>query len=188
MYNFHELIIDILRPTLKEGVRSIILASPARTNYAERFIEHVHGHHSWLVKGPNKAFFHEINGSAGSLSEVSILTKNPEFNRQICDTTSEETENLVDMLEKHVNTSNQGTIVLYSLEEIEDLILDPKKLGRSKPEYLMLTNKYLLDSLKKNRLQRIIQIATNRNVKIRIVDAESTAGLRLTQLGGLVCF
>jgi stalled ribosome rescue protein Dom34 len=110
------------------------------------------------------------------------------FHQLICETASEETENLIDMLEKRLNASDQDTVVLYSLKEIEDLILGPRKPGRPKPEYLMLTNKYLSDSCKKNRIHRLMQIATNRNVKTRIVDAESTAGLRLTQLGGIVCF
>jgi stalled ribosome rescue protein Dom34 len=52
----------------------------------------------------------------------------------------------------------------------------------------MLTDKHLSDSPEKNRIHRLMQIATNRNVKTRIVDAESKAGLRLTQLGGMVCF
>jgi len=188
VYNFHESIVNALRPTLKEGVRSIILASPARTNHVQRFIDHIRGHHAWLVQGPNKAIFSEATGSAGTLSEVAALTRTPMFRRLICETTSEETENLIDMLEKRLNASDQDTVVLYSLKETEDLILGPRKPGRPKPEYFMLTDKYLSDSCEKNRIHRLMQIATNRNVKTRIVDAESTAGLRLTQLGGMVCF
>ena len=187
-YNFHESIINALRPTLKEGVRSIIIASPARTNYAQRFIDHVRGHHAWLVQGPNKAIFSEATGSAGTQSEVAELTKTPMFHQLMSDTTSEETENLIDMLEKRLNTSNHDTVVLYSLKETEDLIIGPQKPGRPKLEYLMLTDKYLSDSCEKHRIQRLMQIAINRNVKTRIVDAESSAGLRLTQLGGMVCF
>ena len=187
-YNFHESIINALRPTLKEGVRSIIIASPARTNYAQRFIDHVRGHHAWLVQGPNKAIFSEATGSASTLSEVAGLTRTPMFHQLISETTSEETENLIDLLEKRLNASNQNTIILYSLKETEDLIFGPQKSGRPKPEYLVLTDKYLSDSREKNRIHRLMQIATNRNVKTRIVEAESTAGLRLTQLGGMVCF
>jgi stalled ribosome rescue protein Dom34 len=187
-YNFHESIINALRPTLKEGVRSIIIASPARTNYAQRFIDHVRGHHAWLVQGPNKAIFSEATGSASTLSEVAALTRTPMFHQLISETTSEETENLIDLLEKRLNASNQNTSILYSLKETEDLIFGPQKPGRPKPEYLMLTDKYLSDSREKNRIHRLMQIATNRNVKTRIVEAESTAGLRLTQLGGMVCF
>ena len=188
VYNFHESIVNALRPTLKEGVRSIILASPTRTDYAQRFIDHIRGHHAWLVQGPNKAIFSEATGSAGTQSEVTELTKTPMFHQLMSDTTSEETENLIDMLEKRLNTSNHDTVVLYSLKETEDLIIGPQKPGRPKLEYLMLTDKYLSDSCEKHRIQRLMQIAINRNVKTRIVDAESSAGLRLTQLGGMVCF
>jgi len=187
VYNLHESIVNALRPTLKEGVRSVILASPARTNYAKRFIDHIHGHHAWLVQGPNKATFSEITGSAGTLPEVAALTRTHTFRQLISETTSEETEDLVDMLEKHLNSSNQDKVALYSLKEIEDLILGPQKPSRFTAEYLMLTDKYLSNSHEKNRIHRLMQIATNRNVKTRVVDAESTAGLRITQLGGMVC-
>ena len=187
LYNFHESIVNALRPTLKEGVRSVILACPARTSYAQRFIDHIHGHHAWLVQGPNKATFSEITGSAGALPEVAALTRTPLFRRLISETTSEETEDLVDMLEKHLNSSNQDKVTLYSLIEIEDLILGPQKPSKFTAEYLMLTDEYLSNSHEKNRIHRLMQIATNRNVKTRIVDAESTAGLRLNQLGGMVC-
>lgn len=188
LYNFHELIVNALRPTLNEGVRSIILASPTRTNHAKTFINHIRKHHVWLVQGSNKAIFSETTGPASTLSEVTTLTKTPLFHQLINETTSEETENLIGILEKHLNASNQDTVVLYSLEETENHILGPRNSGRSKPDYLMLTNKYLSDSREKNRIHRLLQIATNRKVKTRIVDAESNAGRRLTQLGGMVCF
>jgi stalled ribosome rescue protein Dom34 len=187
LYNFHESIVNALRPTLKEGVRSIILASPPRTNHTRKFVDHVRRHHAWLVQGPNSAVFSEITGSAGTLSEVAALTRTPTFLQQISETTSQETENLIEVLEKYLNTPNQDVVVQYSLEEAEDLIVGSRKPSKSKPKYLILTNKYLSDSHQKNRIQRLIQIATNRNVKTRIVDAESPAGLRLAQLGGLVC-
>ncbi len=188
VYNFHESIVNALRPTLNEGVRSIILASPKRTKHAQSFIHHIKGHHAWLGQGPNKATFQEITGSASTLSEVATLTKTPIFNQLICETSSKETENLIDILEKRLYASNQDTVALYSIEEAEDFILSTRKPGRPKPEYLILTDKYLSDSREKNRIHRLMQIAANKNVKTRIVNTESTAGLRLTQLGGMVCF
>jgi stalled ribosome rescue protein Dom34 len=188
LYNFHESIVNALRPTLKEGVRSVILASPAKTKYGKEFIDHIHGHNTWLVQGPNKAAFSEIVGSAGTLPEVAALTRTPMFRRMICETTSEETEDLIDTLERRLNALNQDKVVLYSLTEIEDLILGPQKPSRPKPEYLMLTDEYLSNSHEKNRIHRLLQIAKNRNVRTRIIDARSTAGLRLAQLGGMVCF
>ncbi len=187
LYNFHESIINALRPTLKEGVRSIILASPPRTSYAQDFISHVRQHHAWLTQGPSKATFSEITGSASTQSQVAALTRTASFHELISQTTSEETENLLDLLEKRLNTSNRGDAVLFSLEEAENLILRSNKLGRPKPEYLLLTDKYLADTHQKNRLHRLMQIATNKQVKTRIVNVESPAGKRITQLGGIVC-
>jgi len=187
LYNFHESIVNALRPTLKEGVRSIILASPARSDFARSFMDHIHRHHLWLVQGQNKATFSEITGFAGTLAEVAALTRTPTFRRLISETTAEETEDLVDMLEKRLNSSNQDKVALYSLIEIEDLILWPQKPKRLAAEYLMLTDLYLSNSHEKKRIHRLMQIAINRNVKTRIVDAGSTAGLRLNQLGGIVC-
>jgi stalled ribosome rescue protein Dom34 len=187
LYNFHESIINALRPTLKEGVRSILVVSPARSNYAHEFINHVHQHYAWLTQGPNKASFSEITGSASTQPQVAALTRTSEFHELISQTTSEETENLLDLLEKRLNTSNRRDTVLFSLEEAENLILKRQKPGRPKPEYLLLTDRYLADSREKNRLHRLMQIAQNKKVKTRVVNAESPAGQRLTQLGGIVC-
>ncbi len=187
LYNFHESIINALRPTLKEGVRSIILASPARTNYAQEFVNHVRQHHTWLNLGPNKAAFSEITGNAIMQSQVAILTRTNEFHDLINQTTSVETENLLDLLEKRLNTSSREDTVLFSLEEAENLILRRHKPDRPKPEYLLLIDKYLADTNQKNRLQKLMQVATNRQVKTRVVKAESPAGKRIKQLGGIVC-
>ncbi len=187
LYNFHESVINALRPTLKEGVRSIILASPARTNYHQELINHVHEHHKWLTQGPNKAAFSKITGSATTPSQVAALTRTPAFRQIISETIEAETENLIEILEKRINTTDNNNLVLFSLEEAEKLILKRQKPGEPKPEYVMLTNKYLAENRQKHRLHRLMQIAANKNVKTRIINAESPAGKRLTQLGGFIC-
>jgi stalled ribosome rescue protein Dom34 len=187
VYNFLEKIVNALRPTFNEGVRSIILASPPRTDHAKKFIEHVRRHHAWVVQGPSRATFSEKVGTAGTLSEVAALVKTPGFRKLIDQTTSQETEDLVNLLEKRLNSPNQSTLILYSLREAEKFILDAPRPGRPEAEYLLLTNKFLSDSREKNRLHRLMQIAANRKVKTRIVDAATPAGARLTQLGGIVC-
>ncbi len=187
LYNFHESLINALRPTFKEGVRSIILAAPARTNYTKEFISHVRQHHTWLTQGPNKATISEITGSAFTPAQVATLTQTPAFHQLISDTTAEETENLIEILEKRLNASDTHNIVLFSLEEVENLILNKQKTTKPKPEYLLLTDKYLSEKREKNRLHRLMQIAANKKIKTRIVNAESPAGIRITQLGGLVC-
>jgi stalled ribosome rescue protein Dom34 len=185
VYNFHESVMNALRPMLKEGLRSIIVASPAKTSYAQEFQNHIKTHQTWLLQGPNKATFSTITGSASTPADLAALTKTPAFKQLISETTAQETENLLEILEKRL--SQADNLVLFSLEEAENLILTPQPQGKSKPEYLLLTDNYLSSSRRKNRVQRLMQIAKNKGVKTRVINAESTAGKRLTQLGGLVC-
>ncbi len=99
-YLFYETIVNALRPTFKEGVKSIIIASPSKTNYAQEFLNHVKAHHSWLFQGANKATFNLIVGSASSPTQVAVLTKTDAFKQLISQTTAEETENLLEIFEK----------------------------------------------------------------------------------------
>ena len=187
LYNFHESIVSALRPSLKEGVRSIILVSAAKTTFVAEFIKHVRQHHRWLAQGPNKASFSQMPGSASNPAQVAKLTKSSMF-RQIMElTAAEETKNLIEVLEKRLNASEEKSRVLFSLEEVETVVLSKHKPGKLEPEYLLLTSKYLSNSREKSRLHRIMQIAANRKIKTRVVDDESPAGVRLSQLGGIVC-
>lgn len=187
LYNFHESIVNALRATLKEGVRTVVLASPARTTYNREFINHVHRHHTWLTQGPNEAAFSTITGSTSTPAQVYTLARTPEFHKLIYETAVEETENLIEILEKRLSDSDSNNFVLFSLEEAENLILKRQKHGIPKPEYLLLTDRYLAGYREKNRLNRLMQIAENREVKTRVINVESPAGKRLTQLGGIVC-
>jgi stalled ribosome rescue protein Dom34 len=190
LYNFHEAIINATRPTLKEGTRSIMTTAPMRTAYTAEFLTHVKRHHPWLTQlgSPNAVAFGELVGPASKLHEVAELAKTKEFRRLISETTSKEADNIVDTLEKRLNTINDNAMVLFSVKEIEDLVYSQWKDGKVKPEYLMLTDKYLTERKDKNRIHRLLQIARNRLVKTKIVNAETPAGKRLSQFGGLVCF
>ena len=184
LYNFHESIITAIRPILKEGIRSIIIASP-KTDYAQQFLKHIKGHHNWLLQGPSKAVFSPIIGSASTPPQVATLTQTAMFKQLISDTTAEETENLLETLEKRLSTTDN--LVFFYLQEAEHFILDIQAEGKPKPEYLMLTNEYLSKSRQKYRIQRLMKVAANKGVKTRVIGAESYAGIRVTQLGGLVC-
>ena len=185
LYSFHETIINALRPVLKEGVRSVIAASPPRTSYSQDFLSHIKAHHTWLLQGINKATFSQITGSASSPSQVGALTKTGAFKQLIEENATEETENLLEILEKRLNKNDN--LVLFSLQEAETLILNPQAPGKPQPEYLMLTDDYLANSRQKNRVNRLMMIAAKNGVKTRVINAESNAGVRLKQLGGIVC-
>ena len=187
LYNFHESIINALRPTLKGGVRSIIVAYPSRTKFSQEFITHVSRHHAWLTQSENKTAIAETTGSAATPSQVALLANSTTFRELISETTSEETDSLLDLLEKRLNSSSRANMVLFSLEEAENVIFYSAKTSTRKAEYLILTEKYLAGNRQKNRLHRLLQIASNKKIKTRVVDSESPAGQRVTQLGGFVC-
>ncbi len=186
LYNLQEQVVDALRPAFEEGIKSVILVSPPRTTYSKDFRDHVEKHHSWLSYGLNKVAFSELVGSANTTAEVTRLSRNPSFRKIVNETANEETTNLLELLEKRLNTASNKDPVLYSPQEVEKLIFQSRgKIDDA--EYLLLTDKYLAEYRIKSKLNRLLQIATNHNVKTRIIQTESIAGKRLAQLGGFVC-
>ncbi len=190
LYNFHESVVDALRSLLKEGVRSVVVASPTRTTFAADFLNHVRKHHSYLMqsRSPNRTTFVELTGSADQPHKVAELVKTKEFRMLIAETTSEEADNTVDELEKCLGGTDVNRVVLFALKEIEDMIYNLERNSSSRVECLVLTDKYLADSPDKNRVHRLLQISKNKEVKTRIVDAETLAGKRISQFGGIVFF
>jgi stalled ribosome rescue protein Dom34 len=190
LYNFHESVVDALRPLLKEGIRSVVVTAPMKTTYAQDFLNHVQKHHAYLIqsKMSNRATFAKLVGSADQPHKVVELVKTKEFLRLIAETTSEEADHVVNALEKNLFSTDGHSVVLYSLKEIEDRVYDRDMHNDLRTEYLMLTDKYLADSAYKNRINRLLQISKNRKVKTRIVNAETPAGKRISQFGGIVFF
>jgi len=190
LYNFHESVFDALRPLLEEGVRSIVVTAPAKTTYAADFLEHVRKHHTYLSQSKtlNRATFAEIAGSADQPHRVAELVKTKEFHKLVGDATSIEADNLVDALEKNLYSTDSSSLVLYSLKEIEDTVYNRESSVDFQMEHLMLTDKYLNESGAKNRIHRLLQVSKNRKVKTRVVNAETPAGKRISQFGGIVFF
>jgi len=190
LFNFHESVFDALRPMLKEGVRSIVVTAPMKTTYAADFLDHVRKHHGYLMqsKSSNRATFAMLVGSADQPQRVTELVKTKEFRTLIAETISEEADHTVNILEKYLYNIDSNCIVLFSLREIEDMVYNRERNNDFRTEYLMLTDKYLAEAEDKNRIHRLLQISQNRKVKTRIVKAETVAGKRISQFGGIVFF
>jgi stalled ribosome rescue protein Dom34 len=189
LYDFHESIVNALRPAFKEGIRSIVITAPARTDHARSFLDHVRKHHAWLVRGgPNVATFGELIGAAGQPHAVHELVRTKAFRQMIGETTSRDADNIAAALEKGLSSENSGTVVSYSLEQIEDLVYGQEGHANIKPEHIVLTDKYLADAKNKARILRLLQISRNKDIKTTVIGGETRAGVRLSQLGGLACF
>ena len=65
---------------------------------------------------------------------MAALTKTSTFKQLIQENAAEETENLLEILEKRL--SKTDNLVLFSLQEAETLILNPQAPGKPQPEYL----------------------------------------------------
>lgn len=188
---FHESIIDVLRPLMKEGIRSIIISSLVKTNYAELFLEHVNKHHAWLVqtKATNTASFGVLEGPARSKDDIIELIETKKYDEIMGITIAKEADKIINVLEKRLNDDVDGEYIIFSLKDIEDIMYSRWEPDDLKPEYLLLTDKYLESSKQKNQLNKLMQIAKNRKVKVKVINEEETnAGARVAQLGGIVCF
>ena len=185
-YDFHESIVNALRPSLKEGIKSIVIAAPPRTDWTNSLLDHIRKHHAWLIQGPDAATFGELIGSAVEPHQVHELVRTKRFRDVMGETTSRDAENIAATLEKSLGSNDIGQVVSYSLEEIEDLVYGPQehRLGAA---HVVLTDRYFADTKRRGRILRLLQISKNMGIKTTIVNAETKAGLRLSQLGGLVC-
>ena len=190
LYNFHESLMDSLKPILNNGVQSVIIATPPRTTYAAEFRNHVKKHHKYLfqAKSPNRVNFTYIIGSVEDKLKVSDLVKTKQFTKSISDTTSKEANQIVDLFEKILYNEDKSSIVLYSLKEIENKLFQKEIRSESRIEYLLVTNKYLNESKQKNRIHRLMQISKNKKVKTKVVNTATPAGNRINQFGGILFF
>jgi stalled ribosome rescue protein Dom34 len=190
LYNFHETIVNALRPALNEGARTIVVTSPMKTTYAADFLNHVRKHHTHLIqsKSPDRASFATLVGSADQPQKVAELVKTKEFSALIAETTSDEANHIVDALDKNLYNINTNSAALFSLKEIEDKIYNQQEHDNFGAFQLVLTEKYLSDSKDSRRIHRLLQIATNKKIETKIVKVETPAGKRISQFGGIVFF
>jgi stalled ribosome rescue protein Dom34 len=188
LYRFHESIVGALRPTFREGVRSIVVTAPMKTTYAKDFLDHVRKHHSYLIQSESvsRTTFVELTGSADTPIDVAELVKNRRFRELMMKSTSAEADQILDLFEKHL--SDSLITALFSLKEIEDVVYPRSQSNQLGTWYLLLTDEYLGREENRSRLNRLLQISKNRGIKTRIVNVETPAGERISRFGGIVFF
>jgi len=192
-YHIYEDLVNVIRPVIKEGLKSVILASPPKRDYSSEFLEHVKKHHQWLIRlrGDNQVSFGQIVGNAYTSEEASNLIAEQESVDVIRETTSGEGDLIINHLEKHINANDQNVMVLYGLREIEDYIYKggiKDKYTADNIDYLILTDNFLDLHKKKNRIHRLMQISENKGIITKIISGESPSGIRINQFGGIICF
>jgi stalled ribosome rescue protein Dom34 len=85
------------------------------------------------------------------------------------------------VLEKRLNDPEGIETLLSALGDVEDAVYRSER----SPEYILVTE--VFRSRNRRRAGRLLQVAANKNVRTRIVKADTSAGARVTKFGGLVC-
>lgn len=181
-YNFFESIVDILRPRVKQGIKSVLIAAPDEEDY-RNFMDHVRKHQSWLLNGwsLNTVTFEHITEPAMTADQVRGLVKAHGFKEKLAETHRGDLQQVMSVLEKRLNDPEGIETILFTLKEIEDAVYGDEM----SPEYILVTE--LVRSQNRRRTQRLLQVAANKNVKTRIIKPDTPAGARITQFGGIVC-
>jgi stalled ribosome rescue protein Dom34 len=187
--HYFERIIDAIRPAIREGVQSIILAVPPKANYNAEFLTHVNAHHTWLAKpkGSQAITFGSVTGFAGNADAVSQLRQEGDFAKILSDATTREGDRIVAFLERALNDSTGNSVVHYTLEDVERDIFSLNPSSPLQPEAILVTDRFLERPSEKGRILRLLQIAQNNHVKTRVISVETPAGNRIDQLGGITC-
>lgn len=180
-YNFFEAIIDRLRPNIKKGIKTILIASSDKKCFQE-FYDHIEKHQRWLISGYelNQVTIDYIEGSARDLDSVQILLEESGLQRTIKQAAREENNRIMKVLEKRLGTPEGINSLFFSLKEVEDILYKDVSLL----EIILLTTTF--SNNHRRRTQRLLQIAQNKGIKSMIIETNTPVGARLSQFGGLI--
>jgi len=180
-YRLYETIVDAVRPLIKQGVKTILVASIDEKKYVS-FIRHVEKHQSWLLKGweLNKATFEHLPMAAMDEHQVREIVKTNGFKKSVLEASSVDMRHVMEILEERLNDPDGIETLLFSLDEIESHIY-----GDGEAEFVIVTDQF--HEKFRRRTHRLLQVATNKSTQTIIVLTDTSAGARLTQFGGLVC-
>jgi stalled ribosome rescue protein Dom34 len=181
-YNFYEGIVDALRPGIREGVKTILVAAPDGRDY-EKFMDHIGKHQGWLLRGwrLNTVTFERILEPAMSVDQVRGLVKSHGFKGRLSEVTWGDISQVMGVLERRLSDPGGIETLLFALGDVEDAVYG----GERSLEYILVTE--VFRSRNRRRVERLLQVAGNKGVRTRIVRADTSAGARISQFGGLVC-
>ena len=175
------MIVDALRPSIKDGIRSVLVAAPDEREY-RRLMDHIGKHQGWLLKGwsLNTVSFEYVPEAAMEAGQVRALVASRGFDERLGEVTEGDVRQVMDELERRLNDPAGIETLLFTLDEVEGAVY-----GEGSPEYILVTEFFM--SRHGRRVNRLLQVAANRDVKTRVIGSDSPAGGRVAQFSGLVC-
>jgi stalled ribosome rescue protein Dom34 len=180
-YNFFESLVAELRPSIKQGLKTVLLASESKKKY-DGFMGHIKKHQGWMLKGYelNRVVFQFVEGSARDVDSVTELVNALGFSEKIRKAVDSDLNLVMSVLEKRLASSKGIESLLFSLKEVEDAIY-----GGGDVEYILTSQRF--QEQHRRRMQRLFQVAENKGIKTRILPPDSPHIGRIVQFGGLIC-
>jgi stalled ribosome rescue protein Dom34 len=181
-YKFYESIVDALRPSMKQGINSILIAAPDEKDY-QGFLNHIRRHQSWLMNGidTNTITLERLPEPAMEPHQVRKLVRKRGFKEKLTEVYRGDIQQVMNVLERHLNNPDDIETLLFTLGEVENAVY----MDCRSPDYILVTEDFRLKH--RRRINRLLQVAANKDVKTRIIKSDTPEATRITQLGGLVC-
>ncbi|MEM2143635.1 MAG: hypothetical protein QXS20_07265 [Candidatus Thorarchaeota archaeon] len=187
-YNFYGSIVSALKPVFASGVSTTIVTGPTDgLGYAEAFVGHVRGHHKYLLKSVQISV---VRGGAGDSRAARALVDSRDFESAVKGAVDTESGMINALLGARLYDETGRFGVLYTLDEIEECLTKHFRAGRNFteiPEHIFVTSTFWTSHRTSSRFRRIIDLANSHSVKTRVVEEDTDAGVRISQLGGIVC-
>jgi stalled ribosome rescue protein Dom34 len=144
---------------------------------------HIGRHQGWLLGGwsLNTVAFERLSQRAMDAEQVRGLVRVGGFMERLANVTQADVRGVMEALERRMSDPEGIETLLFTLEEVEDAIRGDEGC----PEYILLTEAFR--DKHRRRADRLLQIASGRGIKTRVVGPDTPAGARITQLGSLVC-
>ena len=180
-YNFFESLVDELRPSIKQGVKTVLLTSKDKKKY-DGFIGHIEKHQGWMLKGYelNRVSFQYVEGSARDVDAVMELVNASGFSDKIRQAGEGDMRLVMSVLEKRLSSRDGIETLMFSLDEAEDAVY-----GGRDVEYIITSQRF--QERHRRRVQRLFQVAENKGAKTRVLPPDSPHIGRVAQFGGLIC-
>jgi stalled ribosome rescue protein Dom34 len=180
-YNFFESLVDELRPYIKRGMKTVILASESGKKI-EGFMGHIEKHQSWMVRGYelNRVTFQVVEGSAGNVESLWALINAAGFREKINKGVDDDLKLLISELKKRLSTDEGIDSLMFSLDEVENAVYNGNNI-----EYILVSRRFL--DQHRRRMQRLLQVAEKREIKTRVLSQDSPQIGTINQFGGMIC-
>nr|MDO8115001.1 hypothetical protein [Candidatus Sigynarchaeota archaeon] len=190
-FNYFEAIVAKLKPIFSTGLKTLVIASPRNSTFANDFVAHLRKHHAYLMKEGSSQKIHTgtVDGEAKDVQSTLAVVKSDAFRTITASTVDQETTAIIELFDSCINNPSSLVKIGFTIDEIIQLLEALREDDENPaPEYIIMTDVFYAGHKNDPLFQRVMSIAKNIKIKTRVIQLKTEAGARVAQLGGLVCF